>query len=444
MRNTALYATLCQSIFLQFGAPKVDGVYEALKGTQIMEKIETIIVGGGQAGLATSYHLKQLGREHIVFEQAEKAGNVWRNDRWDSFTLVFPNWTLRLPGAHYDGSDPDGFLTKAEIVAYFEQYVEQFDLPVRFKTSVVEVTRLGDENGYQVTTSRGVFQARNVVMATGTFQKPKIPTFSANIPTGILQLHSGTYRNPNQLPAGAVLVVGSGQSGMQIAEELYQSGRMVYLCVGSTPRVPRRYRGRDTVSWLMDTGFFGQSVDTLPSPKARLASNPHVSGRDGGHSLNLHQFARDGVRLLGHLAGVQDGKLLLKPDLKENLAKADKVERDLVGMIDRYIEANGIDAPQDTLPDLQDGYSTEVITELELESANIKSIIWAIGYMFDFSLVKLPITDEDGFPIQQRGVTQYPGLYFVGTSWLSKRSSATLPGVNEDAEHIVAHMTKQA
>lgn len=407
-----------------------------------MERIETIIVGGGQAGLATSYHLKQLGREHIVFEQAEKAGNAWRNDRWDSFTLVLPNWTIQLPGAHYDGHDPDGFLAKAEVVAYFEQYVEQFDLPIRFKTSVLEVTLLGDGNGYQVTTGSGIFQAKNVVMATGTFQKPKIPVFSANIPAGILQLHSGHYRNPNQLPAGAVLVVGSGQSGMQITEELCQSGRMVYLCVGSTPRIPRRYRGRDIISWLVDTGFFGQTVDKLPSPKARLASNPHVSGKDGGHSLNLHQFARDGVRLLGHLAGAQDGKVMVKPDLEETLAKVDQAERNIVGMIDRYIQANGINAPQETLPDLQDGYAAQVITELDLESANINSIIWAIGYTSDYSLVKLPIIDDDGFPIQQRGITQYPGLYFIGTNWLHKRDSVTLLGVDEDVEYIIADMTK--
>lgn len=407
-----------------------------------MQQIETIIVGGGQAGLAASYHLKQLRREHIVFEQAEKAGNAWRNDRWDSFTLVLPNWTIQLPGAQYDGNDPDGFLSKAEVVAYFERYVERFDFPVQFNTTVLEVTPLGNGSGYQVKTSRGSYQADNVIMATGSFQEPKIPAFSATIPAGILQLHSGHYRNPDQLPEGAVLVVGSGQSGMQIAEELYQSGRTVYLCVGSAPRVPRRYRGRDITAWIVDTGFIGQTVDQLPSPKARLAGNPHLSGKDGGHSLNLHQYARDGVILLGHLAGAQDGKLILKPDLKETLAKVDKAERDFIGMVDRYIQANEIDAPQETLPDLQDGYSAEVMAELDLASANINTIIWAIGYTSDYSLVKLPITDEDGFPIQQRGVTQYPGLYFVGTSWLHKRSSATLPGVNEDAEYIVAHMTK--
>lgn len=407
-----------------------------------MEKIETIIVGGGQAGLSTSYHLKQLGREHVVFEAAEKAGNAWRNDRWDSFTLVTPNWSIQLPGAHYDGKDPDGFLPKAEVVAYFEQYVEKFNLPVQFKTAVLEVVPLEGSKGYQVKTNGKTFQAKNVVMATGSFQKPKIPAFSTDIPTGITQFHSGQYRNPNQLPDGAVLVVGSAQSGMQIAEELYQNGRMVYLCTGTAPRVPRRYRGRDIFAWLVDTGFMDQTVDKLPSPKVRLGGNPQASGKDGGHSVNLHQFVRDGVKLFGHIAGTQNGKVMFSPDLKENLAKVDKAERDIIGMTDRYIQANGISVPQETLPDLKDGYAAEVITELDLKSANISTIIWAMGYAFDYSLVKLPLTDEDGFPIQQRGITQYPGLYFVGMNWLNKRKSGILLGVNEDVEHIIAEMTR--
>ena len=406
-----------------------------------MEEIETIIVGGGQAGLATSYHLKRIGREHIVFEAAEKAGNAWRNDRWDSFTLVTPNWSVQLPGAHYDGNDPDGFMPKNEIVAYFERYVEKFNLPVQFKAPVLEVAPM-DRGGYRVKTEAKTYQAKNVIMATGSFQKPKIPEFNANIPASVLQLHSGQYRNPSQLPEGAVLISGAAQSGMQIAEELHQSGRTIYMSTGAAPRVPRRYRGKDIVAWLVDTGFMDQPVEKLPSPKARLVGNPQASGKDGGHSLNLHQFVRDGIKLFGHIAGAQGGKVMFKPDLKENLAKTDKLEKDIVAMIDRYIESNGLNAPKETLPDLQDGYSVEVITELDLKAANINTIIWAMGYTADYSLVKLPLTDEDGFPIQQRGITQYPGLYFVGMHWLSKRKSAILLGVNEDVEHIVADMTK--
>lgn len=406
-----------------------------------METTETIIVGGGQAGLAVSYHLKKLGREHMVFEAAEKPAHSWRDDRWDSFTFVTPNWTIQLPGAEYDGDDPDGYLPKEKIVDYFERYIEKYDLPVRFKTSVLEVVPM-DGGGYQVRTEAGMVQARNVVIATGSFQKPKIPAFASNLPIDILQLHSGFYRSPSQLTDGAVLVVGAGQSGLQIAEELYQSGRKVYLSAGFAPRAPRRYRGRDVFAWLVDAGFFEQTPDQLPSPKARFGANPQLSGKNGGHSLNLHQFARDGVTLLGHIAGAQDGRVTFKPDLKETLSRIDKAEKDICAMIDKYIAARGIDAPLETLPALQDGYSAQEISELDLNSAKINTIIWAIGYTFDYSFVKLPVTDEDGFPITQRGVTQYRGLYFVGMNWLSKRKSALLLGVKDDAETIVADMIK--
>lgn len=406
-----------------------------------MEKIETIIIGAGQAGLATSYHLKQLGREHIVFEAADIPAHVWRDDRWDSFTFVLPNWTFQLPGAQYDGDNPNGFLPKDEIVAYFQRYVNKFNLPIRFNAPVLEVSPM-DGGDYQVRTEAGTFRAKNVVIATGSFQKPKIPAYGANIPNDILQLHSGHYRNPNELPEGAVLVVGTGQSGMQITEELYQSGRMVFLAAGFTPRVPRRYRGRDVIAWLTEIGFMSMPVEKLPSPKARLVGNPHVSGKDGGHSLSLHQFARDGVRLLGHVSGAQDGKVSFKPDLKETLAKIDKSERDIIAMIDRYIETNNLNIPQETLPDLRDGYSVEEIMELDIKAEHITTIIWAMGYICDYSFVKLPLTDEDGFPVTQGGVTQYPGLYFVGTNWLSRRNSVTLFGMNQDVEHVVAEMTK--
>lgn len=404
-----------------------------------METIETIIIGGGQAGLSTSYHLKQLGREHVVFEAAEKPAHAWRNDRWDSFTFVTPNWTIQLPGAEYDGNDPDGYLPKEEIVAYFERYIEKYDLPVRFKTSVLEVAPM-DGGSYQVKTEAGIIQARNVVIATGSFQKPKIPAFASNLPTDIQQLHSGFYRNPGQLPDGAVLVVGAGQSGLQIAEELYQSGRKVYLCVGSAGRAPRSYRGRDVFSWLLQLGFFDRTVDKLPSPKAKFAGNPHLSGKGGGHTINLHQFVRDGVQLLGKISGAQGDVVYLANDLKESLAKSDKFEADLVKMIDEYIAKNGLDAPVETVPELKDGYSVEEIRELNLVEKGITSIIWAQGYNFDFSMVKLPVTDGDGYPIQQRGVTEHPGLYFVGMPWLSKYKSGLIVGVGEDAEYVASHI----
>jgi putative flavoprotein involved in K+ transport len=407
-----------------------------------MEKIQTIIIGGGQAGLSTSYYLCEMGHEHLILEQASQAANAWRNDRWDSFTLLTPNWSIKLPGTIYRGNNPDGFMTRAEIVSLVEKYIDNFDLPVQYDTSVTEVTPLENGEGYLVKTSDKLYQARNVVMATGQFQKGKIPAFSANIPADILQLHSGQYRNLNQLPQGAVLVVGSAQSGTQIAEEIYQSGRAVYLCVCSAPRVPRRYRGRDIFSWLSDTGFTERTVDKLPSPKAKFAGNPHLSGKDGGRTINLHLFARDGVRLLGRILDAEAGKIKLAADLKANLAKADKAEADIAAMIDQYIEKNGINAPEEVLPNYQDGYGLEELTELDLKAAGINSIIWAMGYDFDYSLVKLPVTDEDGYPIHQRGVTQFPGLYFIGLSWLYKHKSPLLLGVAEDADYIASHITE--
>jgi len=287
-----------------------------------------------------------------------------------------------------------------------------------------------------VKTNVEAFEAANVVMATGLFQSPKTPSFAAELPTTIVQLHSGEYRQPGALPPGAVLVVGSAQSGCQIAEELYQSGRKVYLSVGSAGRVPRRYRGRDCFWWLNEIGGLDRTVDKLPSPRARFAGNPHASGKNGGHTLNLHQFARDGVTLLGRIQGASGGKMFLAPDLRDNLARVDKFEADFVKGVDAYVEKMGLEAPQESLPELRHGDDAEMITELDVNAAGIRSVIWAMGYTFDFSLVKLPVTDGDGFPITQRGVTQYPGLYFLGMPWLHKQKSGLLLGVGQDAAHL--------
>jgi putative flavoprotein involved in K+ transport len=376
----------------------------------------------------------------VILEQAEQAGNAWRNSRWDSFALLTPNWSLQMPGAEYQGSDPDGFLLRDEIVAYFENYVKRFNLPVRYGVQVTAVEHLISNNKYQVTTNGEIFRADHIVVATGLFQGPKKPAFAANLSSKIMQLHSGEYRNPLLLPDGAVLVVGSAQSGCQIAEELYESGRKVYLCVGSAGRAPRRYRGRDVFYWLKQAGFFDRTVDKLPSPKAKFSGNPHLSGRDGGHTINLHQFVRDGVQLLGRIAGAENNKIMLADDLHESLAKVDKFEADIIKIIDEFIAKNGIDAPSESLPDLRDGYAVESIRELDLASKGITTIIWALGYTFDFSLVKLPVTDNDGYPIQQRGVTDYPGLYFVGMPWLHKYKSGLLAGVAEDAAYIALHI----
>ncbi len=328
-------------------------------------------------------------------------------------------------------------MPRNEIVGRLERYVDDFHLPARFGVRALSVQRTGD-GGYLVTTDSGTITARNVVMATGLFQRPKKPPFSAQMPQRITQLHSGRYRNPGLLPSGSVLVVGSAQSGCQITQELYQSGRRVYLCVGSAGRIPRRYRGRDITEWLNLMGFFDALVYDLPSPKAKFAANPHLSGRDGGRTLNLHRFARDGVVLLGHLRGVDDGTIQLASDLKESLAKVDRFEADAVRGVDDFIRLNGLAAPSESLPVLRHGYESEEITDLDLTAAGITTIIWAMGYAFDFSLVQLPVLDCDGYPIQKRGVTEYPGLFFVGLPWLYKRKSGLLAGVGEDAEFIAS------
>jgi len=407
----------------------------------VTENMDTVIVGGGQGGISTSYHLKLQGREHIVLEQAGQAASAWRR-RWDSFTLVTPNWMIQLPGAVYQGDDPDGFMPRDDVIAYFENYIQQFDLPIRYKTRVMSVEHL--DPGYRVTTDQGDFDAANVVMATGMFQQPKIPQFSNSISKDIHQLHSSEYRNPEALPDGVVLVVGSAQSGCQIAEELHRSGRKVYLSVGRAGRGPRRYRGKDVTRWSIDMGIVNRTASQLPSPKAKFMGSLQGSGKDGGHSINLHQFAKDGVLLLGHLQDVEKNKVILAPDLHENLAMADKSEAEFTKQVDAFIEKNGLDAPLENLPELRDGYEADVITELDLETAGIRSMIWATGYRFDFSMVKLPVFDEDGYPIQKQGVTEFPGLYFVGLPFLHTIKSGLLFGVGEDAAHIVSAITSSA
>jgi putative flavoprotein involved in K+ transport len=398
------------------------------------EYIETVIVGGGQAGLAVSYYLTQKGLTNVVLEQAAQAGEAWRNHRWDSFTFITPNWMTQLPGAEYAGDEPDSFMPLKEIVAYFEDYIDRFKLPVRYNTHVTSVEV--KEDAYIVQTNGPTYEASNVVMATGLYQRPRIPSFSTDFAANIEQLHSSEYRNPEALPAGAVLVVGSAQSGCQIAEDLYESGRKVYLCVSQPGRLPRRYRGKDITYWLVEIGFMDQPVDKLPSPKAKFGGSAHGSGTKGGHTINLHQFSRDGVALLGRIVDADGSQIKLAPDLKDSLAKIDQFEAQVVEAIDGFIEKKGLEIPEESLPQLRDGYELDEILSLDMKSAGISTVIWATGFRFDYSLVKLPVIDEDGYPIQKRGITKYPGLYFVGMPWLTSSRSGLLFGVGEDAAHI--------
>lgn len=407
------------------------------------QQINSVIIGGSQAGLAMSYLLTQQEREHVVLEKQDRIGENWRR-RWDSFTLVSPNWQLQLPGFPYQGDDPDGFLHRDEVVKYLEDYAANFDPPLRFGVEVTAVEQKKTGNGYLVRTTAGGYEAENVVVTVGTFQYPNIPAFSQNVPEEIVQLHSSGYRNPEALPAGAVLVVGSGQSGCQIAEELHEHGRQVYLCTGKGGRLPRRYRGKDGFWWADKLGILHQTIDDLDSPAERFAANPRVSGKDGGHDINLHQFARDGIVLLGHLEDVQGRQAILAPDLHQNLAMGDKMATQFRKGADKYVEKTGLDLPEESVSEPQDGYEVAEITKLDLAEAGISAIIWATGFDWDFSWIKLPVLDESGYPVTEQGVTAYPGLYFLGLHWLHTRKSGLFLGVGEDAQHISQHIAEHS
>ena len=378
----------------------------------MVESIETVIIGAGHAGLSTSFFLKQRGREHLILDKASKPGDSWRQ-RWDSFTFVSPNWSFQLPGGEYDGTDPDGFMTRDEIVDRLEKYVEKYQLPIAFNTTVTSV-QPADGRGFLVQTQEKEYLARNVVTANGWFQVGKTPPFADKIPPSILQLHSSGYRNPQSLPPGAVLVVGSGQSGAQIAEELYQSGRKVFLATGVAPHAPRRYRGKDTFRWIVDSGFVDRTFEQMKL-FGRSFVAPLFSGKNGGHALNLHTFYRDGVILLGHAMDTVDGRLVLAPNLKENIGLADTAQKMLLKNIDDYIQHAGLDAPEEDLPDWTDGYKSPEITTLELKAEEISTMIWACGYTYGSSIFRMPVLDRFGLPDAPLGdSTVYPGLFFVG------------------------------
>ena len=404
------------------------------------ERVGSIVIGSGQSGLAMGYYLSQKNQDFIILEKSDAIVPAWRS-RWDSFTLVLPNWTLQLPDYPYSGDDPDGFLPRDEVVQYMEGFAATFNPDIRFGSEVTAIEKNSTGESFLVRTTEDIYEAENVIVATGTFQGPKIPGFSTNLSEEVTQLHSSEYQNPDELLDGAVLVVGSGQSGCQIAEELYKSGRKVYLCVGDAKRLPRTYRGKDSIAWLKDMGFFDMTVDKLPSPQDKFNANPFLTGKNGGHSLDLHQFAKDGVVLLGRLQDARGSRISIAPTLKRSLTKIDEFVAEVKGNIDKFIEKNNIEAQAEPArPPLKDGFESEMIEELDLQNEGIKTIIWATGYQFDYSLTKFPVLDDDGYPVQERGVTEVPGLYFVGLHFLYKRVSGLPWGIAADAEYIADHI----
>ncbi|MEB3210088.1 MAG: MSMEG_0569 family flavin-dependent oxidoreductase [Leptolyngbyaceae bacterium] len=396
-----------------------------------------IIIGGGQAGLSMSYCLKEQGLDHIVFEK-NQIGHAWRDKRWDSFCLVTPNWQCTLPGFPYSGNDPNGFMQRDDIVRYVEAYAQSFNPPIKEGVTVTELCQL-DISRFQVTTTIGVFTADQVVVATGSYHQPKIPAIAHRLPHTIRQIHSSEYKNPQSLPDGAVLIVGTGQSGCQIAEDLHLADREVHLCVGGAPRSPRRYRGKDVVDWLDQMGYYDLPIDEHPQKeKVRTKTNHYVTGRDGGREIDLRQFALEGMRLYGRLKAIEETTLSFRPDLKENLDQADAVAESIKRTIDGFIDKHHINAPLDE-PYIPVWQPSEDILELNLEETNITSVIWSIGYVSDFSWVKIPIFDGTGYPSHNRGVTPIPGLYFLGLPWLYTWGSGRFSGIARDACHLTEH-----
>ena len=403
--------------------------------------VPVVVVGGGQAGLSVSYHLKQRGIEHLVFER-ETAAHTWSTQRWDTFCLVTPNWQCDLPGHPYDGPDPDGFMKKDEIVAYLKAFVAKVKPPIREGVAVTRVERRED-GLFSVRTSEGDYTANEVVVASGGYQVPIVPRMAEKLPGSIMQMHSNQYRNPAQLPQGEVLVVGSGQSGAQIAEDLHLAGRRVHLAVGDAPRCARFYRGRDVVAWLADMGYYDMTVDHHPlRDGVRDNTNHYVTGRDGGRDIDLRRFATEGMRLYGLMEDYTDGKLRFRDDLKRSLDQADRTYNSINAAIDRYIAENGIEAPA------QEPYTpvwepTEPVTSLALESSGITSIVWCIGFSPDFRWLDASVFNGAGSPKHKRGMTSEAGISFIGLPWLNTWGSGRFGAVGRDAEYVVQVIQKR-
>lgn len=401
-----------------------------------------VVVGAGHAGLSMSYCLTRRGVDHVVLER-DRVGHEWQDRRWESFCLVTPNWQCQLPGFPYAGDDPDGFMGREEIIEYIEGYAKSFGPPV---VEGVEASRLRrDGNGsFLVDTSHGELITEQVVLATGPYQVPRIPRLAQRLPDELTQIHSSQYRSPGQLPAGEVLVVGTGQSGCQIAEDVHLAGRRVHLAVGSAPRVARFYRGRDVVAWLADMGYYRKAVsDFADADTVRFRVNHYVTGRDGGRDIDLRAFARDGMQLYGRLTGVFGTTLHFAPDLEKNLDNADAVAEGIKDSIDSYIDAQGISAPRE--PRYTPAWRPDQErTEVDLGDTGITSVIWSTGFGRDHRWIEVPVFDGRGYPTHGRGVTSSPGLYFLGLPWQHTWGSGRLSGIAQDAAYLAERIISPA
>lgn len=396
--------------------------------------LSVAIIGGGQAGLSASYYLQQKGVDHLVFEK-ESAMHAWKSQRWDAFCLVTPNWQCMLPGHPYEGSDPDGFMKRDEIIDYLDGFEKKVAAPIREQVEVKKLTPRA-QGGFEIVASDGVYTADQVIVTSGGYHQPIVPRLAERIPASVLQLHSEHYRNAAALPEGAVLVVGSGQSGAQIAEDLHLAGKKVHLAVGDAPRCARFYRGRDVVAWLADMGYYDMPVEEHPLKEGvRDNTNHYVTGRDGGRDIDLRQFAREGMKLYGLLENFAEGVLSFDHQLAERLDEADRIYNGINAAIDKYIAEKGFDAPPPSV--YQPVWTPDAPgASLDLAAENITAIVWCIGFRPDFGWLDAPVFNGRGQPAHHRGVTPVPGVYFLGLPWLHTWGSGRFSGIARDAAFI--------
>jgi len=402
-------------------------------------RTNTVVVGAGQAGLAVSHLLLENDIAHVVLERG-RVGHSWRTQRWDSFCLNTPNSVNRLPGAAHAGSEPDKFCSRDELVQYLEAYAER--LPVKEGVTVSAVRRA--DTGFEVVSSAGQYRCSNVVLCSGDQNHPRVPAVAAALPDDLAQLHAGDYRRPDQLPDGAVLVVGAGQSGVQIVEDLLEAGRDVYLCTSAVGRGARRYRGKDIVEWSLLSGLAEQPPEALEDPREMYAAQPQVSGTNGGHSVSLHLVGRNGAKLLGRLDGAQGRVLKISGDLLANVAAGDDKVKGFCQALDTAIEKMGLDVPPAEIDPADvpfDGMADmAAIRRVDLDEAKIRSVVWATGFGPKFDYLDPFWLDDRGRPRHTKGICDVPGLYCVGFMWLRRRISGLLAGVADDATHVVGQI----
>jgi putative flavoprotein involved in K+ transport len=422
------------------------------KGIDVMATLDTVIVGAGQAGLGVSYFLQKNGRRHLALERG-RIGETWLSERWDSFKLNTPNFMNVLPGLPYDGSEPDGFSRPDKLVHYFKKYVEHFQLPVQTGVTVVSVEQSEDKENFIIktkTNGQGAesLTSRSVVVASGILHTPKFPTTQSRLPPDIAQLHTADFRSAAALPPGAIVIVGSGQSGCQIAEDLLSAGRTVYLCTSKVGRAPRRYRGRDILAWWIDMKLYDITFASLEDKAISRAPQPQISGLGRyGHTLSLQSLARQGAVILGRLLDIEKGRLILSDEAAVHVHFADDFSQRLKDDVDAYLLRAGIapppleDDPAD-VPDPQAG-CVSPLRSLNLREAEVSAVIWATGFTADFNWIHLPVVGAEGRPIYHQGISPVRGLYFVGFPWLSSRKSGIIYGIGEDAHYIADAISEQ-